>query len=88
MNKLVYFEKVKKVYRELAKKYHPDMNPNDEEAIAKFLETSEACEVLGNAEKKKINIKEYFAIHGQAERTISTSNTEKFLATFFARTIK
>jgi len=43
---------IKKAYRSLAKKYHPDMNPGDAEAEAKFKEVNEAYEVLSNPEKK------------------------------------
>ena len=39
-------------YRKLALKYHPDRNPNDEEAVARFKEAAEAFEVLSNAEKR------------------------------------
>lgn len=43
---------IKKAYRTLAKKYHPDMNPNDKEAEAKFKEINEAYAVLSDADKK------------------------------------
>ena len=43
---------IKKAYRSLAKKYHPDMNPGDSEAEAKFKEVNEAYAVLSDAEKK------------------------------------
>ncbi len=46
-------EEIKKGYRSLAKKYHPDMNPNNKEAAEKFREASEAYEVLGNKDKRK-----------------------------------
>lgn len=44
---------IKKAYRKLARKYHPDVNPNDKEAERKFKEINEANEVLGNAENRK-----------------------------------
>ncbi len=43
---------IKKAYRQLAKKYHPDVNPGDKQAEAKFKEISEAYEVLSDADKK------------------------------------
>ncbi len=47
-------DEIKKAYRVLAKKYHPDTNPDDKDASAeKFKEVSEAYEVLGDAEKRK-----------------------------------
>ena len=44
---------IKKAFRNLAKKYHPDLNPNDDKAQEKFKEVNEAYEVLGDEEKKK-----------------------------------
>lgn len=44
---------IKKAYRTLAKKYHPDMNPGDKEAEAKFKEANEAYEVLSDASKRQ-----------------------------------
>ena len=44
---------IKKAYRVLAKKYHPDANPGDKEAEKKFKEASEAYAVLSDAEKRK-----------------------------------
>lgn len=44
---------IKKAYRKLARKYHPDLNPNDKEAEKKFKELNEANEVLSNPENRK-----------------------------------
>lgn len=43
---------IKKAYRRLAMKFHPDRNPNDHEAEEKFKEAKEACEVLTDAQKR------------------------------------
>jgi curved DNA-binding protein len=46
-------EDIKKAYRKLARKLHPDLNPNDKEAHKKFQQINEANEVLSDAEKRK-----------------------------------
>src|SRR4249919_3647458 len=46
-------EDIKNAYRKLARKLHPDMNPNDKEAHSKFQQVNEANEVLSDAEKRK-----------------------------------
>ena len=46
-------EEIKKAYRKLARKYHPDLNPGDKEAEAKFKEIQEAYDVLSDSDKRK-----------------------------------
>src|SRR6478752_6522083 len=46
-------EDIKKAYRKLARKLHPDLNPNDKEAHKKFQQINEANEVLSDPEKRK-----------------------------------
>lgn len=46
-------DEIKSSFRKLAKKYHPDLNPNDKEAEQRFKEINEAYEVLGDPEKRK-----------------------------------
>jgi len=53
VNKTSTDTEIKKAFRRLARKYHPDVNPDNKEAEAKFKEINEAYEVLGDPEKRK-----------------------------------
>src|SRR5918911_1721011 len=46
-------KEIRQAYRKLARKYHPDLNPNDKQAEARFKEIGEAYEVLSDADKRK-----------------------------------
>jgi molecular chaperone DnaJ len=53
VNKGASADDIKRAYRRMAMKYHPDKNPGDKEAEAKFKECAEAYEVLSDADKRK-----------------------------------
>jgi curved DNA-binding protein len=53
LNKNATDDEIKKAYRKLARKHHPDLNPNDKEAHIKFQQINEANEVLSDPEKRK-----------------------------------
>ncbi len=53
LNKNATEKDIKKAYRKLARKYHPDVNPSDESAKKKFQELNEANEVLSDSKKRK-----------------------------------
>ena len=46
-------KEIKQAYRKLARKHHPDVNPGDKSAEARFKEINEAYEVLGDSDKRK-----------------------------------
>src|SRR5271170_2079869 len=47
-------DEIRKAFRKLARKYHPDVNPNDKKAEEKFKEISEANDVLSDEKKRKV----------------------------------
>jgi curved DNA-binding protein len=88
-------DEVKKAFRKLAVKYHPDKNPNDKTAEEKFKEISEANEVLSDPEKRKkydevgANWKQYEQMHRQQQersrhgRTVYEQQGEGDFSDFF-----
>ncbi len=57
-------DEIKSAYRKLAKQYHPDLHPNDEECAKRFKEVNEAYEVLGDS-NKRANYDEYGSANPQ-----------------------
>lgn len=53
VSKTATADEIKKAFRKLARQYHPDMNPGDRQAEARFKEVSEAYEVLSDSDKRK-----------------------------------
>jgi curved DNA-binding protein len=53
VNKSATADDIKQAYRKLARKYHPDVNPGDKAAEAKFKEVNEAYEVLSDPDKRR-----------------------------------
>lgn len=70
-------EAVKKAYRKLAKKYHPDMNPDDRQAEKMFKEVTEAYNILSDPEKKKL-----YDRYGHAAFDGSTGGADPFGGTY------
>ena len=52
VNRSASDDEIKKAYRRLARRYHPDVNPGDDKAVARFKEINEAYQVIGDAEKR------------------------------------
>lgn len=70
-------------YRKLAIKYHPDKNPGDDEAIAKFKEAAEAFEVLNDAEKRsRYDRFGHAGVNGQAGGRQGFSDVEDIFSAF------
>lgn len=75
-------EEIKKAYRSLAKKYHPDTNAGDREAEIKFKEITEAYEILSNELKRKKYEEERdkdrsFESNTKSERSDGKRNTQR-----------
>ena len=60
LNKSASADEIKKSYRKLAAKYHPDRNPGDQEAVEKFKEAQKAYDILSDDKKKQ-----FYDLHGQ-----------------------
>ena len=74
-------DEIKKAYRKLAMKYHPDRNQGDSEAEEKFKEASEAYSVLGNEEKRRIY--DQYGFDG-LRATSSNGNSDFFSDSIFS----
>jgi molecular chaperone DnaJ len=76
-------EEIRKAYRNLALKYHPDRNPGDKEAERKFKEISQAYDVLSDPEKrKKYDTFGHDGLQGFATRDFQSASFEDIFATF------
>jgi len=60
-------EEIDAAFRKLARKYHPDLRPEEEDAAAQFKSAAEAHEVLSNVEKRR----EYDRAHGRRKRRVT-----------------
>ena len=71
---------IRAAYRKLARQYHPDLNPNSKEAESKFKEISQAYEVVGDAEKRKLYDRwgPDFEKYEQARKASDNSSSNSF----------
>lgn len=67
---------IKKAFKKLAKKYHPDINPNNKTAEEKFKEINKAYAVLGNPDKRKKYDEELEQFHGTKKTKPTQSNVK------------
>src|SRR6056297_4236298 len=85
LSRNVSADEVKKAYRKLAMKYHPDRNPDDAEAEARFKEAAEAYEVLSDDQKRKIYDQyghEGLRGHGAAGHDFNRMNVDDIFSMF------
>jgi molecular chaperone DnaJ len=76
-------DEIKRSYRKLAMRYHPDRNPDNKDAEAKFREASEAYEVLSNADKRrKYDQFGHAGLNGQAGHDFSHMNAQDIFSMF------
>ena len=74
-------DEIKKAYRSLAKKYHPDANPGDKDAEAKFKEINEAYSVLSNAdERRKYDQYGHAAFRLQAQAMVDSAAADSVIS--------
>lgn len=74
INKNATEEEIKKSYRKLARKYHPDVNPNNKNAEERFKEVTEAYEVLSDTDKKR-KYDQYGPYWRQSSQDAATTTT-------------
>lgn len=78
LNRKADEKEIKKTYRRLARKYHPDLNPGNKESEKRFKEINEAYEVLGDPEKRK----RYDEL-GSAWNSYGQKDTEQFWKDYY-----
>jgi molecular chaperone DnaJ len=75
-------KEIKKAYRTLSKKYHPDLNPDNEEAESKFKDIAESYTVLSNKEKKN-NYDTFGDPNGQPQNPFGDAGMDDIFSQFF-----